>query len=83
MQLRKGNNNYGEESPTLGIEGGPYIMTMNYCAGIFIIINYIDRPSLFCSSMSLFETLTNVTPFCVISGKFHLSKVALHDYHIW
>ena len=34
-----------------------------------IMVGYMDRNKLFCSSRSLIETMREVTPFCVVSGK--------------
>ena len=36
---------------------------------IVLIITAIDRYGLYCSSVSLLETLENPTPFCKFSGK--------------
>jgi len=33
------------------------------------MVTYIDRNGLYCSSVSLFESLEKVAPFCVLSGK--------------
>ena len=37
---------------------------------IILLIGYIDRPYLFCSSKNLLESLTNPTSFCTTVGKF-------------
>ena len=35
----------------------------------FVMVTYMDRSSLYCSDMNLIQSITNITPFCVISGK--------------
>lgn len=39
-------------------------------AGIFIVVTYFDRPSLYCTSRNLLESLVEIAPFCVISGTY-------------
>ena len=43
---------------------------------IVLIITAIDRNGLYCSSVSLLETLENPTPFCKFSGETH-SRVTI------
>lgn len=39
-------------------------------SGFLVMVGYLDRNWLFCSSRSLIESLKEVTPFCVITGIF-------------
>ena len=51
----------GEESDLISI------LCMH--AEFFVLVTYMDRPSLYCSSPNLLDSLYEVTPFCVITGK--------------
>ena len=42
-----------------------------FIADTFIIITYLDRYSLYCSSPNLVTSIYEVTPFCVISGNLY------------
>ena len=45
---------------------------------MFVLINYMDRTWLYCSSQDLLEAVTTATPFCVISGMvFHYTMLQL------
>ena len=35
---------------------------------LLILITYMDRSGLYCSSKSLLESLNKVTPYCIITG---------------
>ena len=51
---------------------------------IVLIITAIDRYGLYCSSVSLLETLNNPTPFCKFSGKItHLPKTFIFNAYIY
>ena len=46
-----------------------FVLLNNIFIEIVLIITAIDRYGLYCSSVSLLETLENPTPFCKFSGK--------------
>ena len=42
---------------------------MFYATVFFVIVNYMDNSTLYCTSVNLFESLEKATAFCVITGK--------------
>ena len=46
-------------------------------AGFFVLVTYMDRSSLYCSSPNLFDSLLKVTPFCVITGNYNKEAILI------
>ena len=42
---------------------------------ILVIVTYVDRSGLYCSTESLLDSLQRVTPYCVITGIYYLREV--------
>ena len=38
-------------------------------AAFFVIVNYMDNSTLYCTSENLFQSLQEATAFCVITGE--------------
>ena len=45
------------------------VLILTIITGLFTIITYFDRPSLYCSSKNLRRSVTEPTTFCVLAGK--------------
>ena len=43
--------------------------TCFYITAFFVIVNYMDNSTLYCTSENLFESLQKATAFCVITGE--------------
>ena len=44
-------------------------ISCNTATAFFVIVNYMDNSTLYCTSVNLFESLEKATTFCVITGK--------------
>lgn len=55
-------------------------------AATLLIISYIDRASLYCTSQNLLSSLVEQTPFCVITGNITIIEsmtVLLHTMRVY
>ena len=54
----------------------PYFFSYVSNIGLFVIINYMDNSTLYCTSEDLFISQKEATSFCIITGKITITTMS-------